>query len=133
MRRWLMVLALLGALLPATALAHVKLASSNPAAGSTIASAPATLELVFDGEVGPDGLKVTVTGPGGARADQGDARLDLDDIDRKRVLASLKSGLAGGAYAVDWVVIGADGHEITGSFSFTIQGAAPAPTATTAP
>lgn len=122
----LLVLALAG-----TASAHADLVSSDPKAGSLIPVAPEKITLVFSEELNADGNTIVVTDGSGARVDNDDAALDLNDASRATVVATLKSGLVDGAYTVEWTNSSADGHSEEGSFSFTVgraaTPAAPAP------
>lgn len=103
------------ALLPALALAHTELASSDPADGSTLADAPDEVVLTFEGEVG-EGSSFTVTGPDGAAAGEGE--LDLDVTDRN-VLRGQVEVAAAGEYTVSWSVVGEDEHAVEGEVTFT--------------
>jgi methionine-rich copper-binding protein CopC len=100
---------------PALVLGHVELVSSDPAAGSNLHTAPAEVTLTFDGELDPDGSGFTVTDHHGDEVGSGEVDLDVAD---RNVLAGTVSIGEPGVYAVEWTVLGTDGHEIAGSFSF---------------
>jgi copper transport protein len=135
------VCAVLGLLLMAggVASAHAKLASSVPAAGSTVASAPGKVVAVFDNHdaLQADGSLLKVTDASGAQVDMGDTTLDKADPDRKTLTVSLKSGLPNGVYTVAWTAVSSgDGSQEEGQFSFTVgspstTGAAPTQLPTT--
>jgi methionine-rich copper-binding protein CopC len=109
---------------PHLASAHADLESSNPPAGGTVAALPAKMTLTFAEEVKPGSAVVEVTGPNGARADAGDADVDLTDATRKTVSVSLFAG-GPGAYAVHWeTVSNTDNHPLSGNFTFTVSGSA---------
>jgi len=134
------VLAVLACALAAVALgagpaaAHDELLGSLPAAGSTVDSAPDQVVLMFAEPAVAIGTMVTVTGPDGAKLAQGDAQLV-----GSTVVQALAAGRPAGTYTVDWRVTSADGHPVTGSFTFTAtrpavvatQPAATQPAATT--
>jgi methionine-rich copper-binding protein CopC len=117
LRRSLAVLALGAALaaVPAVAVAHAELVSSDPEAGANLETAPSEVTITFDDELGPDGSGFTVTDHHGDEV--GSGTLDLDIADRN-VLAGAVSISEPGVYTVEWTVVGIDGHEISGSFSF---------------
>jgi methionine-rich copper-binding protein CopC len=105
--------------------AHADVASSNPEADSTVAVAPASVEVVFSTEV-EEGTTLEVFGPDGAPVHSGAAVIDLNDPDRTRVTVALNADLAPGVYVVNWVSASTDGHTEEGSFTFTIGGDAAA-------
>ena len=127
----LAALVLLVAVLAAPpAAAHNSLRATDPADGSTVATAPAQVTLTFDQAALELGTQVVVTGPDGAVVSDGPVQ--LVDVS---VVQPLVATLPAGAYTVDWRVTSADGHPLTGSLSFTATGAAGAeePAAPTEP
>lgn len=131
---FLSVIALL-AMTVGIASAHAKIKSSEPAADSTVASAPTQVKVVFDNHDPLDisGSSLVVTDESGAVVDLGDTALDKNDADRLTLVVSLKSGLANGTYTVKWTALSqGDGSVTEGSFKFTVDAAAavtPAPAA----
>ncbi len=109
------LLAALGGWLAAAspASAHNTLRSTSPADRSTVAVVPAEVVLTFDEPAIAMGTEIVVTGPAGAVAD-GPARL-VDETVRQPI----KAGSPAGDYTVQWRVTSADGHPITGTFTFT--------------
>ncbi|MGY1739383.1 MULTISPECIES: copper resistance CopC family protein [unclassified Blastococcus] len=107
---------------PAPAAAHTGLESTDPAADSTVTTAPAALTLTFGGRV--LGADVTVTGPDGDAA-TGAAAVEGAVV---RVPVTLT---AAGRYDVAWTVTGSDGHPLDGTFGFDF--APPAPPTSAAP
>jgi methionine-rich copper-binding protein CopC len=118
--RSLFALAVAGTLaaFPAVASAHAELVSSDPVAGSNLDAAPTEVTLTFDDELEPDGSGFTVTDHHGDEVGSGE--LDLDVADRN-VLSGAVTITEPGVYTVAWTVLGADGHEISGTFSFGYQ------------
>lgn len=94
--------------------AHSMLHASVPADGARVSVAPAALELSFGSDVrlialrmsGADGVAVEVPSPSSRDAAR-EFRLPLP-------------ALAPQHYTVDWTVMGADTHRVSGSFAFDI-------------
>jgi len=132
---WLSIAAALGLLLTlgGVALAHAKLVKSEPAADSTVTTAPQTVTIWFSEEIDTKLSNIKVQSPDGSTADLGNSKVNLDD--RKQMTAGLKQPLANGVYTVNWHAITPDDGGIAdGRFKFTLAAsgqAAPAPAATT--
>ena len=112
----LFVLAGAGFVLAAPASAHATLTSSSPADGSRLRTAPASVTLHFDENVGityvhvtdQSGKRVeagTATHPGGAGA---------------VVQVALKHGLHDASYTVSFRMVSADSHPIGGVITFVV-------------
>ncbi len=101
-----------------TAYAHLGLRHATPASGARLTQVPREIRLAFSQDVES---KV--------------ARIRLLDADRMPVAlsevgnvpdsasvirAAITGTLAAGTYAVEWQVLGKDGHPVRGKFSFTI-------------
>ena len=132
MRRLIAFVMLLAVLaMPTWVSAHSKVVSSTPADGAVLTTAPAEIVASFNEELTSEGASFVVTDSTGAIVDQGDGRVDLGDAERKTMRVSLKSGLTGGIYVATWKVVGDDGHEVSGTITFTIKAGnsvtAPAP------
>jgi methionine-rich copper-binding protein CopC len=95
--------------------AHDSLASSSPADGATVGTAPAAVTLVFAEAPEALGTQVSVTGPDGTSATDGDPTLSDTTVTQP-----LADELPAGAYAVEWQVTSDDGHPVSGSFGFTV-------------
>jgi LPXTG-motif cell wall-anchored protein len=111
--------ALVGAVILASpAAAHAVLLSTAPSSSSNVTSAPATVVLNFNEE--PQGRYSTihVTGPDGQRRDSGAVRVVNDSVTE-----SLGGTRPAGKYVVDWRVISADGHPVSGQVTFTASAA----------
>ena len=96
---------------PATA--HNTLVSSKPAEQETMAATPGSVVLTFTEPVLGMGARVVVTGPGG-EVQQGPPRM----VDTT-VTQDLRGDAAAGSYTVDWRVTSADGHPISGRYTFS--------------
>lgn len=99
------------------ALAHVNVASSSPAAGSTVAKLPPTISVTFT-TVLLRAESATLIGPGGKNYAVG---VKLDPKKRTRVLVTTK-GSKPGKYTLALTVVGSDTHVIKGSVSFRVKG-----------
>lgn len=113
-----------------TASAHTSLASSDPAADSTLNEAPTSVELVFAEQVRSPDPKIALTIDGytpmeiPATIDGSTVRADLTGVDIP--------GLTDATYPVSWTLgyrlIAADGDPFSGLFHFTVT-TAPTPAA----
>jgi methionine-rich copper-binding protein CopC len=123
LRTWIVLAALLLALLPARppVLAHADYDHSEPAEGAAVQQAPTQVRIWFTQELfrRQGANDIEVYGPDGTQVDRDDAT--IDDDDRKLMSISLASTLADGLYTVRWRALSAeDGHEKQGEFIFTI-------------
>jgi copper resistance protein C len=119
------------ALLPsAPAWAHSQLIRMTPSDGSTVRVAPTRIVLLFDENIQAIGDAVVVSGPDGARVDDGlPSILDATVTERLHPLALR------GHYLVSYRIVSADGHPVTSTLGFTLTaGQAPAsPSASASP
>ncbi len=113
----LLLLAMLGA--AGTASAHDVLISSDPADGSTVATAPDRMTLTFDQPVQNFNPVLVVSGPNGNVYTSGPAI-----VDGNSVWAPLGRLGAAGEYRAAYRVVSADGHPVTGEISFTAAASA---------
>jgi copper resistance protein C len=100
--------------------AHSTLTSTNPADNEIVQIAPQAVILTFDEPAIAMGTQVVVIGPSG-QVQQGQPRL----VD-KTITEDLQPGAPAGTYTVAWRVTSADGHPVSGTFSFTAKTAAAA-------
>ena len=94
--------------------AHAFLDHASPLVGSTVASAPAEVVLTFTQNLEASFSTVQVTGPGGARVDQGRA-----SVSGNTMRVGIKSA-GPGSYRVQWHALSVDTHKTEGSFSFHV-------------
>ena len=97
--------------------AHNALEGTSPADGSTVKVVPAQVELTFNEPALAVGTEILVSGPGGP-VQSGAAVLVNNTVSE-----NLRSGSPAGKYKVVWRVTSADGHPVTGTFSFTATAA----------
>lgn len=112
-------------LTPGTAQAHDTLLSSNPKDGATTAPIE-KVTLTFNEAVLRTGAAMQVIGP------NGDVAQGSPVISGPTVSQPMRPPLANGSYKVLWRVLSADGHPISGTFQFVVQGATQSPSTSTA-
>ncbi|WP_395309428.1 copper resistance CopC family protein [Mycobacterium sp. AMU20-3851] len=108
----LTALALAGA---GPASAHAALISSNPAADSSLPTAPAEVSATFSEDLQPAFAAMTVVGPDGNLWSAGDVR-----VDGPVATVGLRPLGPAGTYTANYRVTSADGHVINGSWSFDL-------------
>jgi copper transport protein len=121
--RRLALVALLALALPAGASAHASLKQVSPSFAQELPRAPRLVRLGFDQEVLalPNAIVVVdatgheVSGPAHSLGD-------------RRVVVAPVRGATRGGYTVRWHVVSADGHVVSGVFTFGIGMPAPPPT-----
>ena len=101
------------------AFAHARLVKAEPAVGSTVASPPARIWLKFNEVIRPAASGVKLTGPDGKGVVL--SPLTKDPKDHDAVSAPTPTGLAAGAYKVEWKALSPDGHHTQGDFGFTVR------------
>lgn len=119
------VVAAVAAAAPASA--HNVLVSTNPVDHQHVGRAPAAVVLTFDEPALAMGTRLVITGPSGA-VQQGPPQL-VDNT----VSQAVGGGTPAGEYTVAWRATSADGHPITGTFSFTADRAGGASPGTASP
>ena len=126
LRRWgaLLVAGVLSCLAVALsagpATAHASLVATDPAEGAQLDRAPRTLTLEFSEAIEPTFVAVNLRLDGGAPE-----RLS-SRTEGRRITAQTPAAASSGAassWQVDYRVVSADGHPITGSVSFTVTAA----------
>jgi methionine-rich copper-binding protein CopC len=102
------------------AAAHTTIVSSDPQQGEVLSTPPSTIRITFAQAVLPVGSALEVLGPNSQEVASGRVQVSGANLTQP-----LKVGLPDGGYTVLWRVVAADGHPITGAFTFTV-GADPA-------
>ena len=97
--------------------AHAVLLETRPADGDELGSAPELVQLRFDEPVEAPVDSVRVYDQDAQRVDDGPARIAEEP---SQVEVPLPDTLADGGYVVTWRVISADGHPVSGAFTFTV-------------
>ena len=120
MLRSIIVTATLALMLANLSFGHAKLVSSSPASGAQVPQVPKAITLTFNEEAKLAALTLFHSGKETAVA------VDKSAPAAKSMVVPV-TGLTPGAYEVHWTAIATDdGHVTKGSFSFTIEGSAPA-------
>ncbi|MGW0162735.1 copper resistance CopC family protein [Mycobacterium sp. NPDC003323] len=109
------LLAVLGTSGAGAVFAHATLLSSDPAPGAALAEAPATVSATFSEDLQTVFAAMTVVGPDGNLWSTGEARVrgPVAEVDLRPL------GPAG-TYTANYRVTSADGHVISGSWSFEL-------------
>lgn len=110
---------------PAQAL---ELISADPAANSTIKSAPGAITLTLSSEIIETGSSMSVRAPSGSAVDDGSLL-----IDGVQALIGLAKLTESGRYTVDYQFMSTDGELLAGSYTFTFDAPAVVTTPTTSP
>lgn len=105
-------------LTPVIALAHGKLESSDPAAGSTVDAPVGALRLTFNEDLEPAFSNVSVADASGAVVSKEKAKVDVSN---PRVLTVAVPKMPSGSYAVHWTVMTHDGHKVKGDYKFAVK------------
>jgi methionine-rich copper-binding protein CopC len=118
------VAGLMAAIAPISAAsAHDQLKSTDPAANSTVATAPSTITLTFEEAPLAQGDFVTATSATGEIV-----ALGAPVVNEDTVSATWPASASSGTYTVSWRVVADDGHPVDGTFAFTIA-ESPSPSA----
>ena len=115
MRR-LLAVALVALALPAAASAHATLIKTEPAYGKRVDRSPSLVRLYFDQSVDVLPNAIHVYSARG-RLLSGQTRASKD----KRTIDAPVSRLPRGGYTVRWRAVSADGHVVSGVFTFGVQ------------
>jgi copper transport protein len=125
LRTWCWRIASIIALVVATvvgaataAQAHAILETTTPAAGSVVPAAPHQVALTFGESVGVSTNDIQVFNDRLVRVDTGGAHQLTSHSDTVRV--RLDPRLPHGTYTVTWRVVSADGHPVSGGFTFSV-------------
>ena len=105
-----------------SAAAHASEVGSSPAADEVLAVAPSEVEVQFDSGLLEMGSALVV------RSAQNDSIVTGEPIVGENTLTvPVDPGAAPGDYEVAYRVVSADGHTVKGSFTYTVEGVAEAP------
>jgi copper transport protein len=101
-------------------LLHATLLRSTPAADARLTSPPQWIRLVFSEAVVADLSQIVVTGSAGAAQT---LRVSIDPSDNHVLIGNVVD-LTAGTNKVTWRIVSADGHPVSGNFSFSLIGTA---------
>jgi methionine-rich copper-binding protein CopC len=106
------------------ALAHAALEGSSPEQGAVFPAPPKSVRLTFSEDLGGGSLAVTAAG---RPVTAGASRVEGSDL-----VIDVAPGAPAGVWTVAYRVVSADGHPVSGQFTFTVKakpaGAAPTKT-----
>jgi methionine-rich copper-binding protein CopC len=119
----LAVLLLAAAATDVVAVRHFQLVKSETGEASMLEQAPTSIRLWFSQVPQMGGARIRVIDPEGEPVRMGP--VEQDDEDPKLVHASIEGSFAAGQSKVVWRAMAADGHVVTGEFTFTIRAADP--------
>lgn len=106
-----------------TASAHATRVASDPAENTELPRPPARVSATFNEPMQALFAAMTVVGPDGAQWSDGDVAVDGTVIG-----VAVRPGGPAGVYTVNYRATSADGHVVTGSWSFRVlTGDSPAP------
>lgn len=105
-------------LAPRTASAHLGLATSTPANGAHLTTAPRSLHLTFTQAVEGALARLRLVGPAGT--DIGISPLRQPGDSGQIVAADILAPLEAGRYTIEWRVVGKDGHPVRGTIAFSV-------------
>lgn len=111
--RQLAVMAL-SILFSVAAFAHTGLSEATPGDGAVVKAAPGHINLIFNGPVRL--VKLELMGVGHEMPTNFEA-----ESEAKATYMIETPGMHPGAFTVNWAVIGADGHTVADSYSFTVD------------
>lgn len=121
------LLVVLGVLTSSPAQA-LELVGADPAANSTIKSAPGAITLTLSSEIIETGSSMSVRAPSGSAVDDGSLL-----IDGVQALIGLAKLTESGRYTVDYQFMSTDGELLSGSYTFAFDAPAVVTTPTTNP
>ncbi|MFE7973107.1 copper resistance protein CopC [Streptomyces shenzhenensis] len=98
------------------ATAHTELDTASPGASAALAGLPPRVTLTFSDAMTQKYAKVAVTGPDGDAAAAGGV-----EVRGRTVTLPLDAGSPAGRYTVGYRVVSADGHPVSGSYTFTVR------------
>lgn len=96
--------------------AHPRLMHAEPAAGSTVATSPVAIRLMFNIPIEGKFSRIRLVSSTGEAI-----RVSNATVDAKEVIVAVSSPLAAGDYAVEWRVVGIDIHWKAGRYVFRIK------------
>jgi copper transport protein len=122
-RRALVLASLVALAVPAAASAHATLERTSPAFGTRVERSPKAVRLSFDQSVDALPNAIRVYSAHGAIL----SGATVASADRRTISAPVRT-LRRGGYTVRWRAVSADGHVVSGVFTFGVRMPAPAAT-----
>ena len=115
---------------PMTASAHTSLITQQPVGNSVIQELPPEISLTFDESLIVIGKanSITVLDPNGKEISTGETKV-LNNVVSRAITASEATG----KYSVTYRVVSEDGHVVSATYQFTLQGNSKSPVAPAEP
>lgn len=104
----------------ATAGAHATRVASDPVETAELTAAPSRVSATFNEPMQSQFAAMTVIGPDGVQWTEGEP-----DVDGPVISVGVRAGAPAGDYTVNYRATSADGHVVTGSWSYRVVSAAP--------
>ncbi|WP_413482895.1 copper homeostasis periplasmic binding protein CopC [Morganella psychrotolerans] len=101
------------------ALAHAHIKSLEPAADTSVATAPEHITLDFSEGIELKFSKISVKDAQNNAVAAG--KLALNEHNDTQLILPLPETLPAGLYHVDWKVVSVDGHKTNGNYQFTVK------------
>lgn len=105
---------LLSLLFSTTVSAHSTIENSSPSDGETVQDQISEVSMQFNTSIDPMSTFTLIDGNGNEVPAE-------TSVSEKVLSGTVASPLNNGEYTVEWNIIGADGHPITGAYSFTVD------------
>jgi methionine-rich copper-binding protein CopC len=105
--------------LGATASAHPRLLTTEPAAGAVVTNSPKEVRMEFSEDLVLKFSGVEVKDERGQKVAIGAPVVDA--ANKKRLVMPLPTPLPAGVYSVAWHAVASDTHRIKGSYTFTVE------------
>lgn len=117
------------------AAAHTELASSSPSDGATLDRLPERVTLTFSDEMTREYARIAVTVPDGSSTRTSGSSVTTGEprVEGKSVTLALEPSSPGGRYTVGYRVVSADGHPVSGSYTFIVKTASGASASAASP
>ncbi|MFC4101402.1 copper resistance CopC family protein [Paenibacillus xanthanilyticus] len=109
---WLIAILLM--LLPTSALAHTGVKTSSPAKGDVVTTPLTQLELTFNTVIEPLSSLIVTN-------EAGEEVPVTVEIGKDSMKGVLEQPLVSGTYTVKWRIIGEDGHNVDGDYTFKVE------------
>jgi len=117
-----MLCCVLFVLMPFQAFAHSKMTESIPVDNETVSESPERISLKYNTSISSVSTFTLVNENGEEQT------VDNIAVNDNELSGDVAAELANGTYTVQWNIIGADGHAIEGTSTFTVQATELAPT-----
>ena len=103
----------------ASANAHTKLESANPAIGAVVKASPKKIRMTFSEELVAAFSGVEVKNSDGKPIPMG--KMTFARGDARKMIVPIATRLAPGTYSVAWHAVSVDTHRISGRYTFKVS------------